>query len=62
MVSNKTAFSSIEALASFALTSSIPDNNNAPKINDPKAPAVLLAIPIMAIRFAPLSIGPKIVI
>ena len=62
MVSNKTAFSSVEALPSFSLTSSIPDNNKAPKINEPKAPAVLLAIPMMAMRFAPLSIGPKIVI
>ena len=29
---------------------------------DPKAPAILFAIPIMAIRFAALSIGPKMVI
>ena len=62
MVSKSTPFSSTVAVPNFSFTSSIPDNNKAPKIKDPNAPAVLLAIPIMAIRFAPLSIGPKMVI
>ena len=49
-------------MLNFSLISPIPDNKIVAKINDPNAPATLLAIPMMAIRFAALSIGPKIVI
>ncbi len=38
-----------------------PEKPVVPKIKEPNAPATLLAIPIMAIRLAALSIGPKIV-
>ena len=61
MVSKSILFSSILTVDNFSLTSSIPDRSKAPNIKDPKAPAVLLAIPIMAIRLAPLSIGPNMV-
>ncbi len=61
IASNKVFFSSKVAPFNFSLVSSIPDNKRAPKIREPKAPAVLFAIPIIAIRLAPLSIGPKIV-
>jgi len=62
MVSNKLFFSAKVAPLNFYFVSSIPDNNNAPKIKEPKVPAVLLALPMIAICLAPLSIGLKIVI
>ncbi len=61
MASKSLFFSSIGAPASFSFVSSIPESRSAPNINEPKAPAVLFAIPIIAMRFAPLSMGPNMV-
>ena len=62
IVSSNCSFSAPLTVASFSLISLIPESNKVPKIKAPKAPATLLVIPIIDIRLAALSIGPKMVI
>ena len=60
--SNSAAFAAAPMPSSLASIASIFFSKMAPKIIGAKAPATLLQIPIILIRFAALSMGPRIVI